>query len=180
MEGLKGTEWKLSSQQKLWWRQLWRIKLCLTLELSLLLCLCPLLVPNKSNQEAARRESWEVKHRQFPVLLSPSQQAVRHLSVWSVSCCSLKILSYLWTSQKRFTHWHSLQYLYPAPVHTMTEKQFFWCSFLHAPLSTCVTGMTRSCGKMESSEFLLAPAFKPETQRNPSPFQDIVCHEKHV
>lgn len=41
-------------------------------------------------------------------------------SEWSVSCCSLEILSYLWIWQKRFTSWYSLQHLYPAPVHIMT------------------------------------------------------------
>lgn len=100
MEGLQDRKWKFSSQQKLWWRQQWRIKLGLTLELCLPPCSCPSLVPKKSNQEASKKKNCGVKQHQFPALVSPSQQAVRLASAWSGSCCSLEIPSYLWTPQK--------------------------------------------------------------------------------
>lgn len=96
--GLWGTKWKFSSQQKLWWRQQRRTKLGLTLELCLMPCLCLSLVPKKSNQ--GKKNNFEVERLQLPVLICPSQQAVRHVSEWSGSCCSLEILGDLWTPQK--------------------------------------------------------------------------------
>ena len=116
-----------SSQQKLWWRQQWRTKLGVTLEPCLLPCLCPSLVSKKSNQEGRKKKDCGVKRLQFPVLVCPIQHAIRHVSSWSGSCCSLEILSYWQTPQKGWTLMAQAAASLPRScLHLVSKTTFFW------------------------------------------------------
>lgn len=153
VEGLQGTKWKLSHQQKLWWRQQPEDRSRLN---SWPLSAAMFVLVNCTQEE----QPWSKEEEKLWSHIgshstSPPASKLWDVSVpWSESCCSLQILSYLWTPQK--------------------VLPFLCCTF-----HSCYSCQQRPAGPeiMWVTWLPQIPSGSQERQINPFPFWDIVCYE---
>lgn len=147
----------------------------------------PLFVPvtgtQESNQEASK--SCEVEPRQFPLLASPSQQAVKHGSGRQDLALAWRS-SFIYGPHRRDALcWHKLQPLWPTPACTVAQKQRFWCSLSCIPLPNPITAVStaplilRSCGLNGFPQISFGSCFQAGEAKKIIPFlSEILCAMK--